>query len=61
MRNLRKYPVTSREIEDCLENLADELSTGDDLRCGDMRPMLLKIAAKIVRRSAFTQEALNEI
>lgn len=61
MRNLKAYPVTSREIEDCLTNLSEELSTGDDLRCGDMRPLLLRMAAKIVRRSAFTQEALNEI
>lgn len=59
MRNLRKYPVTSEEVENCLMKLSEEFS--QERRCGDMRPMLLEIAAKIVRRSAFTQEALNEV
>ncbi len=47
-RNLIKYPIIRSEIVTCLEMLADEL--GQQEGVGDMRPTLLKIAAKIIAK-----------
>ncbi len=44
MRDLRAHPITSAEIDACLLRLADELRS--EGRRGDMRPLLLREAAK---------------
>lgn len=49
MRDLRTFPVTPDEIERCLLRLADTI--GAEGRRGDMRPTLLREAAKIVAAS----------
>jgi hypothetical protein len=52
MRDLRTYPVTLDEIEQCLLRLATEFAA--EGRRGDMRPTLLRRAAKIVAASGVT-------
>lgn len=51
MRNLTEHPITLHEIEKCLEQLADEIDRYQSI--GDMRPLLLKTAANIIRRVEF--------
>ncbi len=46
MRDLRAHPITTDEIEACLLRLATELAS--EGRRGDMRPILLREAAKRV-------------
>ena len=55
MRNLTAHPITIDEIVSCLREQAkalsdDALRTG---RFGDMRPLLLQEAAKIINRVGF--------
>lgn len=57
MRNLLEYPITSVEIEGCLIALADELATEGGV--GDMRPLLLREAAKIVSRAVFVTSDID--
>jgi hypothetical protein len=59
MRNLKAYPITLDEIEQCLLCLAEELSK-DEL-VGDMRPLLLQKAAEIVGKCAVAAEAIEKI
>jgi hypothetical protein len=55
MRNLLEYPITKEEIVECLAELA---RTFDNLElCGDMRPLLLKRAIKIIKSA---KEIKNE-
>jgi hypothetical protein len=49
MRNLADYPITKAEIIGCLKRISDEIIK--DEAVGDMTPLLLEIAAKIVERS----------
>lgn len=56
MRNLAKYPITLTEIEDTLLEMAKE--EADSERVGNMRPLLLEAAAKIVRRTGFVVDDL---
>jgi hypothetical protein len=51
MRDLKRYPITTSEIERCLLALADELAK--EGKIGDMRPMILAAAARIVCRVGF--------
>lgn len=60
MRNLSEYPVTIGEIEECLLSLAKELECATPMRCGDMRPELLRAAAEIVVRAGPAATAVNE-
>lgn len=46
MRNLKERPVTISEIERCLLDFADEIE--QQRMGGDMRPELLRTAAKLV-------------
>lgn len=46
MRNLLQYPVTEKEIVDCLRSIAAEKMREE--RIGDMRATLLDCAAEIV-------------
>ncbi len=50
MRDMRQHPITMAEIEACLTGLADAIS--QEGRRGDMRPTLLRAAAKIVAGTA---------
>lgn len=50
MRNLAEHPVTTGEIEECLGALSAGIVA--EGRTGDMRPLLLAEASKIVRRAA---------
>lgn len=59
MRDLRRYPVTIGEIEACLLQLSDEINSQELI--GDMRPILLRTAAKIVCRSGFVMNALEDL
>lgn len=63
MRNLRRWPITLVEIEDCLLQLADEIGEKDaeEQRFGDMRPLLLRAAAKIVKRTGFVTYDLGMV
>jgi hypothetical protein len=56
MRNLAVYPITMTEITDCLEEMAKRVS--DEELIGDIRPLCLKMAKRIVERAAF---AVSEI
>lgn len=58
MRNLKQHPITVTEITDCLNSLADQISDLEPKRIGDMRPILLKRAAKLIERVDF---AVHEI
>ena len=49
MRSLQTYPITLDEIERCLLTLADSIFA--EGRRGDMRPTLLREAARIVKAS----------
>jgi hypothetical protein len=49
MRNLLDYPITKEEIVQCLLHLSNELSK-DEL-VGDMRPILLETAARLINES----------
>jgi hypothetical protein len=49
MRDLRKHPITSDEIVKCLTALAEEL--GARKQSGDIRPLLLQEAARMIRKA----------
>jgi hypothetical protein len=57
MRNLARHPITLDEIERCLLQLSEELS--DSGLIGDMRPLLLREAATIVRRTGFVTDNIR--
>lgn len=59
MRNLKRYPITSQEIEDCLRDLAKEHGADKTGLIGDMTPILLEAAANIVRRAEFVLNGYN--
>ena len=61
VRNLKQHPPTIAEIEECLHALADqiELDAAQTMRCGDIRPYLLRCAAKVVLRAGFTVNDLS--
>lgn len=48
MRNILEYPITTKEIIECLEELKKEC---DPNLIGDMRPLLLDEAIKAVRHN----------
>lgn len=48
MRNIIEYPATINEIVECLQNVSENFSNGSEIVCGDMRPYLLSLAAKIL-------------
>lgn len=51
MRNLKQYPITVKEITDCLITFHDEINKQE--ACGDMRPILLEAAINIITRAGF--------
>lgn len=53
MRNTAQYPVTIDEIRACLLGLSVGIS--EEMRMGDIRPLLLKEAAAIIQ--AYTEAA----
>ena len=46
MRNLMAHPVTREEIVNFLRQLSSDFA--NEMRIGDMRPLLLGIAAQVV-------------
>lgn len=58
MRNLKQYPVTIDEIQKALNEQADELLKLENI--GDMRPYLLRLAARIIGRAAFAVTDLEQ-
>lgn len=58
MRNLKAHPISIVEIEKCLNDLAGQLADLEPKRIGDMRPTLLRAAAKMISRVDF---AVHEI
>lgn len=54
MRNTVEYPVTKKEIIECLYRMANDLDDGR-FSCGDMRPLLLRHALEIVESSDFNE------
>lgn len=52
MRNLQEYPITVDEVIECLKDLKKALSPEITQLCGDMRPLLLDEAIKIVEASS---------
>lgn len=48
MRNLAQYPITTDEVIAYLAQLLEEVLTGE-LACGDMRPLLLIEAIKLLQ------------
>lgn len=62
MRNTLEFPITRTEIVDTLLRLAVELAERDAEEgvCGDMRPILLETAAKIVATSAVEAADFND-
>lgn len=63
MRNLTKYPVTTLEVMECLKNyeLQAQKEIDEEMLCGDMRPLLLRAAQKIVTRADFVTFDLSEM
>ena len=53
MRDLKRYPVTVPEIEECLLKLSEELAA-EELD-GDMRPLLLRTAALMIQAQTVGQ------
>lgn len=51
MRNLVEYPVTKQEIVECLDRLIMERRERRDDLIGDMTPVLLEVAKRIVQAS----------
>ena len=58
MRNLAEYPITREEIVECLEQIGAEIQrmNEEQLACGDMRPLLLDRAIRMVK--AYTSPPL---
>lgn len=48
MRNLVQHPITTEEILDCLKEFLSEVDPEKTRLCGDVRPLLLREAIKIV-------------
>lgn len=44
MRDLQRHPITTAEVIACL----DQLALADEQGIGDMRPLLLQTAARII-------------
>lgn len=63
MRNLRKYPITLYEIENCLKDLEEQITKQNETEenIGDMRPLLLRAARKIVVRTGFVTFDLGTV
>ncbi len=57
MRNLKEHPVTIVEIEEALLKEADRIQLEDTI--GDMRPLLFRSAANVVRRAGFLTHDLS--
>lgn len=51
MRNLLQYPITLSEVVQCLDTLQAQLNNEENI--GDMRPLLLEHASRIVLRAGF--------
>lgn len=51
MRNLTKHPITIKEICACLDECSAEALGNEAV--GDMRPLLLRTASKILQRLEF--------
>ncbi len=59
MRNLARYPVTVDEIVARLEELATERADDPEPRIGGMDALLLREAARIVKRNGTDRELRN--
>lgn len=46
VRNLLEYPVTEKEVTDCLGDVY--MREDDDDRCGDLTPMILRAVLELV-------------
>lgn len=57
MRNLAEYPMTRQEIVECLDRLGREFAA--ELRCGDMRPVLLEAAARLIEKGGRPDEVVE--
>lgn len=62
MRNTLKYPVTKKEIMNCLERFMFELGHNPDgshkeERIGDIRPWLLSEAIDVVEKSDYNENS----
>lgn len=55
MRNLAEYPITLDEVIECLNGLKLEAMAEavENLSYGDMRPLLLEHAIKVIKREKF--------
>ena len=58
MRNLVEYPITIGEICQCLDRLSDEINKEE--RIGDMRPLLLQEASRIILRAGFATSGVMQ-
>ena len=58
MRDIRRFPITQAESVQCLLTLASQIRL--EGRRGDMRPMLLRRAAKIVQ-AAESETAASKV
>ena len=62
MRNINAYPVTQKEMVECLEAVAKEHSWPQDKSVGGMYGSLLSAAAKIIAKTDFTNpNNLNDV
>lgn len=60
MRNLRKHPIELHEIETCLNEIRLKIieENTKEQRCGDMRPLLIDAASRIIVRAAFILDGI---
>ena len=51
MRNLMEYPILLEEVLECLEQFHRDVDPDKTGLCGDMRPLLLLRAIKIIKNA----------
>ena len=57
MRDINKYPITIAEIILYLEKLEKDISS--EMRIGDVRPLLLRNAIKIIEKTSHAQNNVS--
>ena len=57
MRNLQQWPLSEREIVECLGALASELAA--EPRLGDIRPVILRTTVELVKAVGRAQRGVG--
>ncbi len=62
MRDLTQHPIDVAEVAKCLEDLSDEIcrKNAESGNVGDMTPVLLTTARRIILRSTFNTYGIGQ-